>query len=47
MEIEELYSKLIEYLKLYDLEYLEKLVLKTKEYNLKVLTELKTRIRYF
>ena len=47
IEIKELYKKFKQYLKEYDSEFLEKISNYSDEYNIKILDELKTRIKKF
>ena len=47
IKIEDLYEKLLKYLKKYDNEFYEKITKFDKDYNLKILEELKTRIKRF
>jgi hypothetical protein len=47
MDIEILYDKLTSYLETYDKEFFDLISTFPKQYNLSILSELKTRIRFF
>lgn len=47
MDLDKLYDKLTIYLGVYNKEFLEIFLSKSKDYNLKVISELKTRIRFW